>query len=821
MSRTKTLRAFASFMFIVCSFALPSISLADAGKWTTVANMPTARYGLSTSVVNGKIYAIGGRAGGDSYSTVEEYDPATNTWTRKTDMPTLRNGLSSSVFNGKIYAIGGIDGSENKPTAIVEEYNPATDTWRRRADMPAARFGLSTSEVNGKIYAMGGYYRGGIGLGPMIVEEYDPVSDTWRARASMPTERYGLSACVVNGKIYAIGGGGYSDAPFYTTVEEYDPLTDTWTSKADMPTARRDLSTSVVDGIIYAIGGCLQDDVYLSTVEAYDPATDTWASKGDIMPTARCDFSTSVVDSRIYAVGGRPAPWPAVTAATEQYQPIPWAFDWSPSPVDNALIPDTWVNISWEPGDFVVSHDVYFGDSFDDVNDGLGDTFRGNQSLTLFSAGFPGVSYPDGLVRGTTYYWRVDEVNDANPDSPWKGPVWSFTIEPKTAYNPNPADGAEFVELDVELRWTAGLDAALHTVYFDDDFDEVNNAAGGLNQAKTTYTPGLLEFGKTYYWRVDELTGGRGSEKYKGEVWSFTTQGASKSPDPFNYATSVEMNATLSWIPSDYAASHQVYFGMNKEAVRNANTGSPEYKGTQMLGVGDYDPGILSWDTIYYWRVDEISSDNPDSPLPGSVWSFTTGDYFVIDDFEEYDTENKIWWAWKDGVGYADHPTEPPYTGNGTGSMVGDERETSTVSGFRIHTGRYSMPLWYDNNKMGFLPYSEATLTLTSLRDWTEHGVNTLSIWCVSDWDFSTNVSPNDDEPMYVVLNGSAVVYHDDPDITSTEYWTEWRIDLQEFADQGVDLTDVHTIGLGFGDRSDPQPGGKGLMFFDDIRLCR
>lgn len=132
------------------------------------------------------------------------------------------------------------------------------------------------------------------------------------------------------------------------------------------------------------------------------------------------------------------------------------------------------------------------------------------------------------------------------------------------------------------------------------------------------------------------------------------------------------------------------------------------------------------------------------------------------------------------------------------------------------------MPFWYDNDKAGFLKYSEVTLTLTSLRDWTENGVRTLSIWCVTDWDFSANVSPNDAEPMYIVLNDDAVVYHDNPDATKVfGWWTEWRIELQEFADNGVDLNDIHTIGIGFGNRGNPQPGGKGLMFFDDIRLVR
>ena len=394
-------------------------------------------------------------------------------------------------------------------------------------------------------------------------------------------------------------------------------------------------------------------------------------------------------------------------------------------------------------------------------------------------------------------------------------------IQPKIAYHPIPADGADSVDLNVELSWAAGLDTVLHTVYFGDNFNDVNNATGNQNQVATTYRPEPLEFGKTYYWRIDELTRGRGAEIHKGNIWSFTARGAAGSLNPSNGAIRVGMNPILSWTPADDATIHQIYFGTDKEAVRNADTNSPEYKGTQMLGNEGYDPGTLSWNTTYYWRVDEITSDNPDNPLPGSVWSFTTGDFLVIDDFESYNADNQIWWSWKDGTGYANHPTEPPYAGNGSGSKVGDESTDSTAGDYRVHEGQQSMPFWYDNNKTGFLQYSETTLTLSSMHDWTENGVRTLSIWFACDWDWRTDLPTNDAERMYVVINDDAVVYHDNPDVAIIYGWTEWRIDLQEFVDQGVDLTNVHTISIGFGDRNNPQPGGKGLMSFDDIRLYR
>jgi len=195
-------------------------------------------------------------------------------------------------------------------------------------------------------------------------------------------------------------------------------------------------------------------------------------------------------------------------------------FARKPSPGDGASVPETWVNLTWTAGDLAVSHDIYLGENFDDVNNGAGDTFRGNQTDTFIVAGFPGFPYPDGFVPGTTYYWRIDEVNDANAASPWKGAVWSFSVPSKIANAPVPVDGARFVEPETTLSWTAGFGAKFHTVYFGDSFDEVDGAAGGLPQVDVLFIPGALEFDKTYYWRVDEFIG---TATNRGDVWSFTT----------------------------------------------------------------------------------------------------------------------------------------------------------------------------------------------------------------------------------------------------------------------------------------------------------
>jgi N-acetylneuraminic acid mutarotase len=302
---------------------------AGDGIWTTKSPMPRARLALSSSVVDGKIYAIGGGPGQDGMDWVEEYDPGTDTWAPKAGMPTARRMAASSVVNGKIYVIGGSTSLFGAPLSTVEQYDPATDTWTTKANMPTARAFVSSSVVDGKIYVLGGA-RTFRGTALSTVEQYDPATDTWTTKAEMPTARNAPSASVVSGRIYVIGGAPGGGQWFHglSTVEEYDPATDTWAPKADMPTARLLFSTSVVKGRVYAIGGYTDGlNGRFSTVEEYDPAKDSWAPKAD-MPTARNMLTTSVVNGKIYAVGGSIGSVLLNVATVEEYDPI------SPSPID-------------------------------------------------------------------------------------------------------------------------------------------------------------------------------------------------------------------------------------------------------------------------------------------------------------------------------------------------------------------------------------------------------------------------------------------------------------------------------------------------------
>jgi len=472
-----------------------------------------------------------------------------------------------------------------------------------------------------------------------------------------------------------------------------------------------------------------------------------------------------------------------------------------PKPKDGDLYMDTWVNLSWSPGDYAVSHDVYLGDNFDDVTDATVDSpvFQGNQTDTFLVAGFPGFAFPDGLAPGTTYYWRIDEVNDSEPNSPWKGNVWSFSVPPKTAYNPDPADGAEFVDLNATFTWTPGFGARIHTVYFGDDFDEVAGATGGMPAGSASYSPAALEPEKVYYWRVDEFDA---VETHKGDVWAFTTPGAVGNPQPANSAVDVQMIATLSWTAAETAASHELYFGSDAAAVGSATTASPEYVGPKALGAEGYDPGGLAWHSSYAWRVDEVY---PTETVKGLVWTFTTADYIPVDDFESYNdidppdpNSNRIFDNWIDGFGTTTN-----------GALVGNDLPPYAEQTI-VHGGAQSMPYSYDNN----LKTSEATLTLVYPRDWTAEGVTKLSVWFRGD-------SANSAERMFVALNGTALVYHDDASVTQMPGWNNWIIDLSRFADQGADLAIVNTITLGLGTKDSPSAGGSGKMYFDDIRLYR
>ena len=293
--------------------SLVSVFNTYGDTWTQKADISNGRWGAGAVEVNGKIYLVGGCSdteGTTNILDVELYDPLTDTWAINTQIPTPRNSLGVCAVNEKIYAVGGFNlGLKNGDSlSSVEMYDPDTNTWTTKTDIPTGRDNFSCCVVNGKIYVIGGFHAVGINFNVVpTVEEYDPETDTWTTKTPMPTARWGQAAHVVNGKIYIIGGAtDYPPDNNIGTVEVYDPETDIWTTKTPMPTARFLIPGGEVNGKIYVFGGFTFSPAKSHLVtEIYDSASDTWLTGSDI-PEKKVKYATCVVNDIIYVIGGFP-----------------------------------------------------------------------------------------------------------------------------------------------------------------------------------------------------------------------------------------------------------------------------------------------------------------------------------------------------------------------------------------------------------------------------------------------------------------------------------------------------------------------------------
>jgi len=294
------------------------------------------------------------------------------------------------------------------------------------------------------------------------------------------------------------------------------------------------------------------------------------------------------------------------------------------------------------------------------------------------------------------------------------------------------------------------------------------------------------------------------------------------NPRPGDGSTpDIEHATLLGWTPGDNAAKHDVYFGTDANAVQAADISDTTgiYRGRQDPNTYS-PPGALQWRKTYYWRIDEYNTDATISR--GRIWSFTVADYLIVDDMESYgavdtpgEPRSRIWYAWSDGYGWTN--PAPGNHGNGTGAMI--DLATTPVNG-----GSQSLRFDYDNdgsfaNIFGESTepyYSELKRTFDPPQDWTRKGVKALTLWFYGDAGNST-------APLYVAvedsLGKSKVVTNPEPDAVLSSPWQEWNIDLKDFTTAGVSLSSVKKMYIGVGNRTAPQAGGAGTMYFDDIRL--
>jgi hypothetical protein len=291
-------------------------------------------------------------------------------------------------------------------------------------------------------------------------------------------------------------------------------------------------------------------------------------------------------------------------------------------------------------------------------------------------------------------------------------------------------------------------------------------------------------------------------------------------PDPADGAEDVQVNPVLRWLAGIDANEHRVYFGTDARDVNDAN--EVDHTNVTFAGASDsrFDPGLLEPGASYYWRVDEVNDAHPDRLWKGAVWSFTTGNFMMIDDFESYsnDSPNRAFQTWLDGVGYSEDEFFPDaYPGNGSGAAIGHDIWSPDSPNYQrtimertlVHGGRQSMPFYYDNS--GTMRLSETTRAWTQAQDWTVAGADTLVLYILGQKD-------NTADDLYVKvtdrLGQSVTVQNSDASLLTGTEWRAWRIPFSQLA--GMDMAQVMSLAIGLGSFSSPKHG-EGMILIDDI----
>jgi hypothetical protein len=492
------------------------------------------------------------------------------------------------------------------------------------------------------------------------------------------------------------------------------------------------------------------------------------------------------------------------------------------------------VTMEWTPGMFAVTHDVYVGTSFDDVSSAS----RDNPLDVLVSEGQPGATYQSGMLDfAQTYYWRVDEVNGAPDNTIFKGLIWSFTAEPfaypianitatashedagATAANTVNGSGLDADDLhgiDASDMWLASP-APNESVWIQYEFDNIYKLHEMLVWNYNVQFELILGFGLkdvTVEYSIDgtewiplgdvQLAQGMARADYAANStvsfdgiaaryvrlnvdsgWGMLGQfGLSevrfmyipalpREPQPADGATDVDVTATIAWRSGRDTTTHEVYFGTDPAALPLAGTPA----------TAQYDPGALDLGATYYWQITEVQDGES---WQGDLWSFSTRQYLVVEDFERYDDEeNVIYETWIDGWV------------NETGSTVG-YLEAPFAERTIVRNGRQSMPLFYDN---AGVTTSEADFELT--QNWATNGIQSLSLYFYGDPDATVG-------QLYVKINGTKVSYDGDTADLNRAAWQPWNIDLSTVGN--VSSVSSLTIGI-------EGAGASGVIYIDDIRL--
>ncbi len=502
-------------------------------------------------------------------------------------------------------------------------------------------------------------------------------------------------------------------------------------------------------------------------------------------------------------------------------------------------------DLSWSSGVFAATHDVYFGDNFDDVNAATRTDPRG----VLVSEGQTVESFDLGILEfGMTYYWRIDEVNAPPTNTVYKGKIWEFTVEPFTyaiegviASSNAASDAASGPEktvdgsglnaegqhsTDAEDMWL-GVPAGADPVYLMYEFDliyklhemvvwnyneefelmlgfglksvSVEYSVDGenwtvlgdveLNQAtaRSEYTANsTVSFGGVAAKFVKlTVNSNQGFLPQYGlsEVKFMQIPAHPRQPEPADGAADANVLTALTWRSGRDAVSHDVSLGTDPEALEPVGT----------VDVPSLVPAALDLETTYYWQVTEVNEADAVPAWVGSVWSFTTQASRVVDDFEGYnddiDAGGTIFQTWVDG-----------YQIDENGATVGN-LEAPFAERTVIRAGKQSMIMTYDNSGAS---YSEATANVADLpisQDWTKGAPTALVLWVRGALDNAAA------DQLYVKINGTKVVFADG---VSVPIWKQWTIDLA-----GINVSNVTSLTIGV------EGNGAGVLYVDEIALYR
>jgi hypothetical protein len=361
-----------------------------------------------------------------------------------------------------------------------------------------------------------------------------------------------------------------------------------------------------------------------------------------------------------------------------------------------------WTKLIFIPGATAVEHTGYFSDDYSKVESRDPCAFLGHPPYGsipgweyTFFAGNPQVPPAnDTLIRSTKYYWTVDAIDVEG--NTFAGEICEFAVQGWKAFEPSPPNEAVDVETIVQLCWLLGFNAQGRDVYIGTSWEDVNNARynyynqppeflGTITEPNVLVTD--LAHGVTYYWRVDELSGGRCVPPllcvgipYKGDVWSFTTVGDEAQPDfpadgevivgdEVTYLGDKYIWTKLIFLPGSTAVEHTGYFSDDYSKVESraedANLGSPPYASipgweyTFFAGNPQVPPAnqTLVRDRTYYWTVDAI--DALGHTFAGEIWEFTILGFYASEPDppnEAVDVETTVLLSWRSGflgIGHA------------------------------------------------------------------------------------------------------------------------------------------------------------------------